>query len=213
MKAIIKIKLILLLFSIAAISLYGQGGDGGDSGGGEKKIWEPDLVELWIYWHKTQFRMFTEFAANEDTLQSKQYEDYMYYMKKLAEVDAVLFSQYQNNSVPLPNFMFEYGQVILLAEEIESDFGKFRDFINEPPVVQELKEMYDDSETELRLKYIKLLSSTTKALTPNQANNLRDNRLRDDLINNIMKEMFSVKYSLNSLFLRMTAAKQNARQE
>jgi len=208
MKAIKKIKLILLLFSVATVFLFAQGGNED-----EIRIWEPDLVELWIYWHKTQFRMFTEFAANEDTLQSKQYADYEYYMKKLAEVDAVLFSQYQNNSVPLPTFIIEYGYVITLAGEIQTDFGNFRNFINEPPVVEELKQMFDDSEAELWLKYVKLLNSTSKITIPNQSDNLRDNRLRDDLMNNIVKEMFAVKYSLNSLFLRMTAAKQKARQE
>jgi len=209
-----RIILTVLLFSFFSINLLAQSGGNSGSGGnssssGTIRIWEPDLVELWIYWHKTQYRMFTEFAANEDSLQRNQYSDYEDYMQKLAEMDKILFSQYQNNTVPNPIiFTAETLYAGVLVYEIGEDFANFQRFLNEPPINPELTVMFAQSASELYDKLSFLMISTSKVILGNRADNLRDNRIRDDLMNNIIEEMVSVKYSLNSLFLRMNTAKQ-----
>jgi len=211
-----RIQLALLLFSVCSFSVFAQdnsGGSGDSGSSGTTRIWEPDLVELWIYWHKVQYRMFTEFALNQDSLQRNQYSEYEDWMKKLSEVDKILFSQYQNNSVPLPLFVLQYGEVINLTVEIAQDCSSIDNFLNEPPVSSELNAMFTESFIVLLLKYQKLLSSTTKVTSGNQPDNLRDNRIRDDLMNNIIKEMTSIKYSLSSLYKRMNTAKQALRYE
>jgi len=211
MKLRIKINSVLFLLSFSCINLFAQGGEQGRSEGGKTtKIWEPDLVELWIYWHKTQYRMFTDFYHNEDTLANEKYEDYKDWMKKLAEVDATLFSQYQNNDVPRPViFTEDVAYVAILVTEVAENTSNILKMLNEPPVDAELVDMFFDSSVKMYLKGATLITSTFKVLQDRKADNLRDNRLRDDLLNNIVREFENIKLSQNSLYDRMKAGKQN----
>ncbi|MDR0231587.1 MAG: hypothetical protein LBI82_05650 [Dysgonamonadaceae bacterium] len=221
----------LLLFSFCSIFAFAQ--ESGGDGGGETRIWEPDLVELWIWWHKKQYAMFSDFAKNEDALQRKQYEDYMDYMKKLAEMDAILFSQYTNNSVPkIPFFLPDVAYGGILITDIMEAFVDITSLLAEPPVDAQLVNMFANSSLEMLSKFTYLIVSTEKVLRGGDNNlgvnfgdvlnefddgnatfglhkdNLRDNRFRDDLMNNIIKELGNIKRSLHSLFERMRTGKQ-----
>ena len=230
-KSINKKFLFLLLFSFLYIGISAQDseGGGGDGGSGEsKRIWEPDLVELWIYWHKTQYRMFSDFAMNEDTLQRYKYQNYMDYMEELAKVDALLFSQYTNNVVPkIPIFIPDVAYMGILFKDITENIDGITDMLSKPPVDAYLIDMFVGSSSEMFLKYTHLLLSTEKVLRGGDSmigfdysegftsflgllisqDNLRDNRFRDDLLNHIIKEMEKIKLSLHTLFVRMRAAK------
>jgi hypothetical protein len=196
---------LLLLFSFTSIPFFAQDSGGG---GGTTNIWEPDLVELWIYWHKTQYKMFSDFALNEDTLQRVKYLNYMNFMDDLAKVDATLFSQYQNNDVPRPEiFTSEILHVALLVNDIKDSFTNTFTMLNEPPVHAHCLQMFEASSIEMLLKITNLYVSSKKVMEDRKAYNLRDNRLRDDLLNNIMRELQHIKNSLNSLYVRMRTAK------
>jgi hypothetical protein len=208
---------------------FAQGsGESGNNGGGETRIWTPDLVELWIWWHKRQFDMFSDFAANEDSLQRKQYEDYKDYMKKLAEMDAILFSQYTNNQVPKARFFVPdvaYGGILI--NDIKDNFESITRMLLEPPVDAILVEMFAKSSVEMFTKFTYLVLSTEKVLRGSNGgigfelsdilgefdsgslhhDNLRDNRFRDDLLTNIIKELKNIQLSLHSLYERMRTAK------
>jgi hypothetical protein len=204
--------LFIIIFSVASIFTYsqeqGQDGSNGGSGGGETRIWEPDLVELWIYWHKRQYRMFTDFAHNEDTLANDKYKAYMDWMKKLAEVDALLFSQFQNNTVPNPLFFvqdLEYANS--LVSDLRDAVTKTTSMLLTPPVDANLVALYAETTIECGIRFVMLIITTTKVIVGFNRNNLRDNRLRDDLFNFVIEELVLLKNTLNSLHRRLLTGK------
>jgi hypothetical protein len=199
----------LLTFFIINVLAQNNGGGGGNSGsGGTTKIWEPDLVELWIYWHKTQYKMFTDFANNEDSLASNKYKEYKKWMEELAKVDDILFSQYQNNDVPRPViFIGDVAYGTLLVSDIAESIGALDKLLRQPPVDSQLVDLFAESSAEILVKFAMLISSTKKVLDARKADNLRDNRFRDDLLNNIIKELEYIKLNLYSLYVRMRTGK------
>jgi len=204
--------LIILLFSVVSLFTYSQEqGQGGSSeGGGETRIWEPDLVELWIYWHKQQYRMFTDFAHNEDTLANDKYKSYMDWMKKLAEVDALLFSQFQNNTIPNPLFFvkdLEYANEVIT--DLRDAVTKTNSMLQTPPVDADLIALYAETTIECGIKFVVLILTTTKVIVGFDRKNLRDNRLRDDLFNFVLEELVLLKNTLNSLHRRLLIGKQH----
>jgi len=202
-------KVFFITFSFFSILACAQEqGEGGDDGGGATRIWEPDLVELWIYWHKQQYRMFTAFAHNEDTLANDKYKSYMDWMKKLAEVDALLFSQFQNNTIPNPVFFIqdlEYANAIIT--DLKDAVTQTASMLQTPPVDAELIALYAETSVEFGVRFVLLIITTAKALTGFDRKNLRDNRLRDDLFNFVLEELVLLKNTLNALYRRLLVGK------
>jgi hypothetical protein len=208
----VKLLLILLLFSVTALAQQSgeQGGsESGNSGGGNStKIWEPDLVELWIYWHKQQYSMFEEFNHNEDTLNTVQNEELRNYMSELRKVDEILFKQYQDNDKPKPVFMNpEAAYALELTIDLLAINKNAFDMINKAPVDGEILLHYIEANVKTYKEFSDLIDATVKYLKGWDRTNLRDNNVRDNLSDFIIKKLETIVGDWNMLYKRWETSK------
>jgi len=213
MKANQIVFILLWMLSVPFIAVAQDGGgssgnsDGGD-GGGETKIWEPDLVELWIYWHKQQYRMFECFSHNEDTLMTVQHENYRNWMRKLREVDEILFKQYQDNDIPkTPFFIPNSLHVVYLTDNLTKIVMNTGEMLDKPPVDAHLQALWAEALLKTLVRYIALGQATLKYLNGWQKTNLRDNDFRDNLSDYIIKELETMIGDWNQLYRKTQIAK------
>jgi hypothetical protein len=200
--------LLICVFALPFVAYSQNDGGGGGDGGGETKIWEPDLVELWIYWHKQQYRMLQSFYHNEDTLRNKQNEDYQNWMRKLREMDEILFKQHQDNDIPKPTFLLpEAAYAIKLSQELGTIIVNTGEILNKAPVDPNLQALYIDASVKTYFRFGKLIEDTQKYLTGWDRQNIRDNDFRDNLSDYILKELNSMIGNWNQLNRRTSVAK------
>lgn len=177
------------------------------SGFSQTKIWMPDAVEFWIYYHKKQYDAFKDFNINEDSI-GKKNDDYLLYMKQLSKVDDNLFSQYQNNEVPLSNFMFNATHIIDLSTNLYNIIGNTSQIIKDYP---ELNDIFNEAKRKTDRRIEDFVSDILKSIVGNNKKNLRDNDERDKLCNNIISELEKMVGNWNRIFIKMQAAAWNAR--
>jgi hypothetical protein len=188
----------------------GQNGEGGgnNSGGNSTNIWEPDLVELWIYWHKQQYHAFQRFNHNEDTLQMKQNQDFQDKMEDLRKVDEILFNQYQDNDIPkIPFLLPDAGYAVDLSVNLLEISGKTVSMLNEKPFDGQLLGFYIESTVRTSIRIASLVQATIKALNGWEKENLRDNDFRENLVDYIIKELESIVGEQNMLYKRLETGK------
>jgi hypothetical protein len=196
--------LVLWLFSVPLVVFAQDNGGQGNA----TKIWEPDLVELWIYWHKQQYRMFQRFAHNEDTLKNVQYEKYKDYMNDLRKVDEILFNQYQDNDVPKIPFMIpDAAHAAYLSSELLTIISNTGEMLYREPFDRRLFNIYIDSSAKTTFKYIDLIAATLKYIEGWNRKNLRDNDFRDNLAETVINELESMIGDWNQLNRRLHTAK------
>jgi hypothetical protein len=202
--------LILLLCSVSFTVVAQQGGGGsGDSGGGNStKIWEPDLVELWIFWHKQQYRMFEEFNHNEDTLNTVQHQELRNYMEDLRKVDEILFKQYQDNDQPRPIHLLPEagiaGEMVLNLGIINANAAKL---VTKQPYDEDVAIAYIQANIRTTKEMIDLIATTVKYLNGWDRKNLRDNDFRDNLSDFIIKKLESMQGDWNNLYRKWETSK------
>ena len=199
----------MLLFSFS-LFIVAQDGDAGsnDDSGGTTKIWEPDLVELWIYWHKQQYRAFEIFSHNEDTLNTVQHAKLRDYMKDLREVDEILFKRHQDNDLPKPVFLTpEAAYVFQLSENLISINSNSFTMLNKKPVDYDLIIHYVEANIKTSIELIDLVDATVKYLKGWERTNLRDNNFRDNLSQFIITKLESMVGNWNNLYRRWEVAK------
>jgi hypothetical protein len=203
------IKILLVWLCSVPLAVFAQNsGDEQNGGGNSTKIWEPDLVELWVYWHKQQYRMFQRFAHNEDTLQSVQYEKYKDYINDLRKVDEILFNQYQDNDVPQTPFMIpDATHAGYLSKELVTIMNNTYEMLREEPFDQRLFDIYIESFAKTTFKYADLISAASKYIEGWNRENLRDNNFRDNLAETIINELESMTGDWNQLNRRLRTAK------
>ncbi|MDR2774257.1 MAG: hypothetical protein LBC19_05860 [Tannerella sp.] len=208
----VKMFLILCLFSpgvpfFAFAQNSGGQSDSDDSGEG-KKIWEPDLVELWIYWHKQQYRMFQRFSHHEDTLQRVQYQNYQDRMRDLREVDEILFNQHQDNDIPkLPFLAPDAAYATVLSMDVLEITKETGNMLMKEPYDRELFDFYVESSIRTAIRFGTLVQTTVKALDGWKRTNLRDNDFRDNLTDYVIKELESIVGEWNLLYRRFETGK------
>lgn len=208
--------MIFLLCSVSFATVAQQsgssssesGGSGGGGGGNSTKIWEPDLVELWIYWHKQQYRMFEEFNHNEDTLNAVQYKELRDYMEDLRQVDEILFKQYQDNDLPKPIHLLPEaaiaGEIMLNLGKINANAAKL---VTESPYDGEVAIAYIQANIRTTKEMIDLIATTVKYLNGWDRQNLRDNNFRDNLSDFIIKKLESMQGDWNNLYRKWETSK------
>ena len=207
----LKILLILLLFSLSFLAI-GQDESGSGEGGSGKKIWEPDLIELWIYWHKQQYRMLQEFSHNEDTLNTVQHQNLRDYMEDLRKVDEILFKQFQDNDMPKPLHMIPEAA---LAGEIMINIVKIdlnaKDMVLKAPFDEEVAVAYIQANIRTTKEMIELVTvATNKYLNGWNKQNLRDNDVRDNLSDYILKKLETIQGNWNLLYKKWETSKHEA---
>jgi len=198
-----KILFIVVLVSYLQISAFGQ-----DSSNSETRIWTPDLVELWIYWHKKQYNMFTDFLQREDSLNNRQYADLKEKMADWARVDQILFNQYQDNTVPLQLFALDVIDAGIALSDLTSVATSILELAVTDPVDAFVASMAIDYSIQAGITIVQFVSLWVKATRGNDTANLRNNLKREEVVDWGIKRIRSLISNGNYLHGKLSAAKQ-----
>jgi hypothetical protein len=199
-----RILLLIVLVSCLPVTAFSQ-----ESQDSETRIWTPDLVELWLYLHKKQYNMFTDFLHREDSLNNKQYADLTEKMADWARVSQILFNQYQDNTVPFQLFALDIVDAGSSILDLTSVVTSIFELATAEPVDAFVASMAIDYSIQAGTAIVQFVTLWIKATRGNDTANLRNNLKREEVVDWGTKRIRSLISNGNYLHGKLSAAKQS----